>query len=269
MPTTDPRWAKHFRLDQHRGISRYVDAAPIRAHIEQLRASGASMRAIADKAGVSASQVSKIAGGQAHVRRPYAARIQAVTPAAILARSGADDFVPAVGARRRIEALQAIGHSSTTIAMAMADGTSADAVRNVKNHPGDWISRANHDRVLWAYKQLWDKPGSSRQTLAAARRLGFAPPLAWDEETLDDPTAQPWSNDAVDDDLVDEVAVMRAVAGEPVPLTATERAEAVGRLAAVGLCDNEIGARIRVSGRTVQRIRKAAGIPSGWKEPAA
>jgi len=268
MPTTDPRWAKHFRLDQYRGISRYVDAAPVRAHIEQLRAAGASMRAIADKAGVSASQVSKIAGGQTHVRRPYAVRIQAVTPAAVLARSGADDFVPAVGARRRVEALQAVGHSSTAIAMAMADGATAAAVRKIRSHPGEWISRTNHERVVRAYNQLWDKPGTSHQTLAAARRSGFAAPLAWNDESIDDSRAQPSIDDDAHD-LVDEVAVMRAVAGDRVELTATERAEAVGRLAAAGLCNNEIGARIRVSGRTVQRIRKAAGIPSGWKEPAA
>ncbi|PWJ23301.1 Homeodomain-like domain-containing protein [Branchiibius hedensis] len=268
MPTSDPNWAKHWRLDRYRGITRYIDAAPTRRHIEQLRTAGASMRAIADKAGVSVSQISRIAGGQEQVRRPYAARIQAVTPAAILARSGAEDFVPAVGARRRIEALQAIGHSSTTIAEAMAGGATADVVRNIKGHPGAWISRTNHERALRAYERLWDTPGTSRQTLGAARRLGFAPPLAWDDDTIDDPGGQPWSGEETHD-LVDEVAVLRAVAGDRVGLTVTERAEAVRRLAATGLSDNEIGVRIRVTSRTVQRIRKEFDIPSSWKESAA
>lgn len=190
-PKQDPAWAKKWRYDHHRGIRRYADAAPVRAHIQTLYQAGASYRAIAELAGVSIHVVCQVAKGQRHVRSVNATKIMALTSARIFDRGGADDFVPSIGSVRRMQALAALGHSAQTIADAMGPGATAHVVRNIRSIRSRWISRLNHDRARAAYDQLWDQPGTSHQTRAAAQRAGYAPPLAWDDDTIDDPIAQP------------------------------------------------------------------------------
>ena len=63
---------------------------------------------------------------------------------------------------------------------------------------------------------------------------------------------------------VDEVAVERAMRGEPVAVTERERHEAFVRLAARGVSDRAIAARLDVSDRTILRWRQSDGIESGW-----
>lgn len=64
----------------------------------------------------------------------------------------------------------------------------------------------------------------------------------------------------VEDGIVDEVAVERAVRGGRVSLTLTERDEAVRRVAG-SLSDVEVADLLGVSDRTVQRIRYRFGLP--------
>ena len=62
---------------------------------------------------------------------------------------------------------------------------------------------------------------------------------------------------------VDEVAVLRAMAGDRVRLTPVERLEAVRRLTARGLSAREIGERLHITPRHVCRYRsrvRALGI---------
>ena len=68
----------------------------------------------------------------------------------------------------------------------------------------------------------------------------------------------------VDDGIVDEVAVERAMRGDPVALTPTERMETVRRLAKRGLSDGEIGARVGATKRSVERWRKKLGVVTRW-----
>lgn len=63
-----------------------------------------------------------------------------------------------------------------------------------------------------------------------------------------------------DRDLVDEVAVQRAVNGEPTALTPRERREAVRRVHAENVNDAEIAERVGCSVRTVWRIREQLGL---------
>ena len=46
-------------------------------------------------------------------------------------------------------------------------------------------------KVAAVYDELCMTPGPSKIAAAKARHMGFAPPLAWDETTIDDPTATP------------------------------------------------------------------------------
>jgi DNA-binding CsgD family transcriptional regulator len=187
--TYDPVYAKRWRLDQARGIARTTDAKPVRIHIEQLAMEGASYRAIADAAGTSVQTICKVRDGQRTLRHETAAAILAVTYDSLFDRSGPEHFVPKVGACRRIRALMAIGHRAQDIAAAV--GMDWHSVHNVLNQTGQWISRQRHEQIAAAYDALWNTPGTSRHLLSRAAAAGWAPPLAWDDDTIDDPNAAP------------------------------------------------------------------------------
>jgi hypothetical protein len=48
------------------------------------------------------------------------------------------------------------------------------------------------------YEQWWDKRGPEVRAVNKALREGFAPPAAWDEDTIDDPAATPDVGDTPD-----------------------------------------------------------------------
>lgn len=196
MSSYDPAWAKRWRVDRDRGIARYVDPVPVAAHVQALLDAGASRRAVADAAGISASSITRVMNQPKHIRRVIAAALMRVTPAMIFNRTGHEDFVPDFGAKRRLHALNAIGHNAATIATAMGEDVTPAIPRNIANNPGRWISRLNYERTLRAYAALWDQPGTCPRVRGQARRFGYAPPMAWDDDTIDNPLATPHLGEA-------------------------------------------------------------------------
>jgi DNA-binding CsgD family transcriptional regulator len=79
--------------------------------------------------------------------------------------------------------------------------------------------------------------------------------LAWDDDAIDNPDAQPYTDTTTD--TLDEIAIEEAMRGRLVTLTKTERAEAVHRMTVRGYSAEQIAQRLGVSGRTVQRKRAA------------
>lgn len=176
-------YAKRWRLDRARGIPRLTDAAEARRHIECLRAAGVSIRAIAAAAGLSATTISRTSRGlDKQIKIRVHSAILSVTVETARQRNGRA-FVPAVGSRRRIHALYAIGHTADTIAEICE--LDAPAIRNALNAPGTWITAAKDREITRAYNQLWNKPGASTHNRSRAKRNGWAPPLAWDDDTID------------------------------------------------------------------------------------
>lgn len=188
--TYDPAYSKRWRLERERGLTRSTDATPARIHIEQLHMEGASYRAIADAAGLSVQAICRIRDGQKTLRKPTAKAIIAVRYEDLFDRDRADKFVPKIGACRRIRALMAIGHRAQDIAAAVP-GLNWHNVHNVLNQPGQWITHQRYQQIVTAYDALWSTPGTSRHVLSRAAVAGWAPPLAWDDDTIDDPNAYP------------------------------------------------------------------------------
>lgn len=99
--------------------------------------------------------------------------------------------IDATGTARRVRALQAIGYSFRQIA-----GLSGVPERAL-HHPhyrGATVYigtaaavRVTYDRICMA---PMNGPYAERNRRLAARN-GWAPPLAWDDDTIDDPTARP------------------------------------------------------------------------------
>lgn len=173
------------------------------------------------------------------------------------------------GAIRRLQALHAVGWSFEALATHL--GTSRQYMSQLANgkRRGGGVYAWTGDRIAALYDELWDRPPVGAAALRArlhAQRVGWVPPLAWDEETIDDPAAVPnlgkpepdrgkKDRDAVH---VDEIAIAEAMHGRTVTLTKAERAEVVHRLTERGCSAREIAERLGRSDRLVTRCRAKA-----------
>jgi hypothetical protein len=190
-------------------------------------------------------------------RRAHAARFQSYYRRRYLNR-GRPLLVDATGTRRRLQALAVIGWG--TGQLAGQAGVTPTAVKQ-------WMHRGQVQphtaaRVADLYDRLWDKPGPSAKARAHAVKSGWAPPLAWDEGSIDDPQARAnrgWRAIRDGKRAFDEIAVEEAMRGRRVHLRPVERAEAVRQLTALGLSAAEISRRLGVAARSATRIRTRPG----------
>lgn len=178
------------RYDRHvRGQRPLRDAAPVVERIGQCLAVGMSHTVIAAAAGVSQATISRLLTcPHTRVREAVALRILAVTPARP---------VTAVGLTRRVRALTALGWSTAQIAAAAA--VNVDTVKVYRR--GERVEvHGTARRIAECYDAMsmtrppsagrYERASASRARAEAIRR-GWAPPLAWDEDTIDDPAAVP------------------------------------------------------------------------------
>lgn len=182
------------------GRYRFVDAEPARTHVKTLMAQGMGYARIASAAGAHPSTIAYLIYGiDGTDPRPPRKKIDRHTADAILAveldlAPGAK--VPALGSRRRLEALMWNGWSASRLAHALGvEPTNLFYFRGSKT-----VTRATHDAVAALFDELWnvDPPEATHRekiSVARTRRLArerrFAPPAAWDDATIDSPTARP------------------------------------------------------------------------------
>lgn len=155
--------------------------------------------------------------------------------------------IPATGTQRRIQALMALGWTSTDIADACGWLHRNHVLRVLKGQKGKpcrWVERKTYRTVAVVFESLSMQipphtPYRAR-CRSMARRKGYLPPLAWDN--IDDPNESPNVGKQVDyhDRPVDEVVVLRLLSGERVPATASEKVEAVRRWVAMGYAEAEL-----------------------------
>lgn len=116
--------------------------------------------------------------------------------------SGHHRFMMADGTRRRVEALACLGWSRGQLCK--MGGISEDGISERRLKEGRKVSRGTADRVRILYDKLWDQPApdsrASRWVRGVAASRGYAPPMAWDDDQIDDPKAHPTrgSTDRVD-----------------------------------------------------------------------
>jgi transcriptional regulator with XRE-family HTH domain len=159
-------------------------AAPARAHIARLQQQHMTLQQVAAAAGVGDRSVSAIRAGQAHVRPATAAAILAVAPAA----RPETGLVPATGTVRRLRALMLAGWPASVLAGEL--GYQTHALRRLATS-GQFTPAPTASGARVLYDRLWDKPGPSERTSRNAVQRGWAPAMAWDDDTIDDPAAQP------------------------------------------------------------------------------
>lgn len=274
------RYLKRWQYERAQGKKRLTDTAAARRHIDILIGAGWSLRSIAGTADVSTSTIHKIKAGQPSVRHSIAAAILAVDPEQVPAKPSlqtTEPFVPRIGTTRRIQALLYMGWPHAEISRRAGIVTST-----LLNQQGRWVTRSSHDKIAAVFAELALTPGPSPRTRGWARSLGYVSALAWDDIDTDiEPHATP------DDFLevsthaaevaarqarkardIDDVAIQRRIAGDrSVHLTKAERHELVTRCNALGWNDQEIEQRTGVGSHTVQKDRKALGLPAVTTEP--
>ena len=166
------------------------------------------LRALARASGLSDTAVKAIlSGDRARVRRASAEAVAAVSLHRIYTEQSAG-HLPRVGAVRRVQALMAMGWSHHDLAVAGAPNTAGLLASS-----GHLVTVGRWRQVRDVYDRLSMTPGPSPQTRGWARALGYAPPLAWDEDTIDDPTATAHGmvNAGPDPEDLDIVAVERTI----------------------------------------------------------
>lgn len=190
---TRPDLLVRRRKDKERRARQYlygdliVPAAPVVAHMRALQGQGWTLRQIADAAQVAHSTPHALAH-QELTKRTVAERILRVTgsPPSLSSHT----LVDSTGTRRRVQALATLGWSPERIAVRA--GISRGPVYRALGGGGVSVSSATAIRV--AYDALWDvraTGGRCDVVAARARAAGWAPPLAWDDDTIDDPVAVP------------------------------------------------------------------------------
>lgn len=152
--------------------------------------------------------------------------------------------MPALGVRRRIEALGAIGYSFEAIASNMPETYNRMHVRRLLLHR-EWVSRKTFADVDSVFDRLamtepprtnQSERSSYSKTINRAKRNGYAPPLAWLD--IDDPDEIPdriTTSVPRRDSILDEAVVFRILDGDfTVRATRDEKAAAIRRYVAAG-----------------------------------
>ena len=177
--------------------SGHVDAQPVREHVSQLLAAGLGARRIAELAGVNRKAVQHLMNGRSDrgtgpskmLMRPTAEKLLAVpVPAVPWQTAAPKTLVDGTGARRRLQALIADGHTVTE--MAAAIGWTVTNLSAMLNRDGD-VTAATARLIADMFTHLQMTPGSNERARRRGARLGWPLPMEWGEDTIDDPAAVP------------------------------------------------------------------------------
>ncbi|MDA3624280.1 hypothetical protein OU415_02460 [Saccharopolyspora sp. WRP15-2] len=181
------------------GRPAFVDAEPVRTHVRALQAVGMGWRRIADEAGVGRSVMKKLLFGCPSRGMGPSKRIRPDTAEKLLAvRVTLADHavIDGTGTRRRLQGLVAIGWSQAKLAAEL--GMSPSNLGRVIAAEHVLVSTARAMQRL--YDRLWstappEETHRDQITASRARRHAlrhrWPVPMAWDDDTIDDPAARP------------------------------------------------------------------------------
>jgi hypothetical protein len=244
-------------------------AGPVRQHLRKLRAARMSWVAIGAQTQLHPVSLARIAKGTApSVFRYTADAILAVKPSGTVPAG----HMPLIGVTRRVRTLVALGYTMREIANALPDSRITAVSQWAA---GDQYRRYVRESTWLAVRDLYDRwrdvtpPPSVGRTKALnmAARRNWPGPNAWDEDTIDDPDAQPaepYQPPSMRDDYVDPHAVERAIGNDrPAVMTWAEVREVVRVLAGKGRDDSVIAAALSSTPDAVLKIRERWGIAAG------
>lgn len=166
-----------------------VPTTDVLAHIKWLQRCGLSLACISEASGATQSLVYGLVTPTA---RDYRTTVLASTRTALLAVRPdprglpARRYTGAIGTQRRVRAAACMGWSSIDVAARLGV-----AKQELARYTERRIECGNAARIADLYDSLSMRVGPSVQARAYATQRGWAPPLAWDDDTIDDPDATP------------------------------------------------------------------------------
>lgn len=259
----------------------FVDAEPVRERIRAINQAGMPTVALAQRLGLTQTALEHVMWkrhGVASqlVRRETADAVMAYWPS--LEDIPGHCLVDSTGSRRRVQALYTLGW--TQRALSRRSGISERSLSRALTKPRVTADLAR--TVSSLYDELWKQgppvtevaENVAHRAVLAARKAGFAGPLEWDDDTIDDPTAVPQTDAPEPVATEGENVAARWLLGESVVLDAEARKEVVAHFyewtqlsteeiaAKVGMRPdavdqmwNRIKKRARMEGRPVPRRR--------------
>jgi hypothetical protein len=186
-----------------------VDAAPARGWVRGLMAAPEPWKSIAARAGVAETVIARLLWGKKG--KPPSRRMHPATFRAIMALRPKPTaaIVDSTGTRRRAHALMCMGW--TLVEQARLMGMTPRALMSAIAGPRLFAVKASKMAALYERLSVRFAPPGPLATRArnTAASRGYPPPLAWDDETIDDPAARPPAVPEPTAELVDPIAVER------------------------------------------------------------
>lgn len=178
---------RHRRLVAYgRWVDPFVPIDAAAAHIADLRATyGIGLEGVATLGGFSQGHLDPIVlpnhpARRVKIRRETEERILAIR--FDLDRLGDHQILSVVGTQRRIRALARIGWSGLYLAERLGV---THVGQYATGHSRKFVTARRARDIRDLYDELSMTPGPSRQAITQARARGYAPPLAWDDDTID------------------------------------------------------------------------------------
>lgn len=259
-----------------RGRPGFIAPDRAAAHIRRFRAAGLLDIEILAVLPIARITFYRILRGEP-VRRDVEQRVLAVVVPAARPQQLNQGMTDATGTRRRLEALMARGWPAAVLDRRLGFGSNGSlrvSRRTAVRLQTEAAVRALYD-ALW--NQVPEQHGVPGRQAEGARRMaverGFVPPLAWDDDTIDDPAVRPQLDAAMPAPTPDENAASRWLMGESVVLTQAAKQEVIRHLMEWSSeAPAQIGARLEMNADAVakawQRIKSRArteGRPVPWR----
>jgi DNA-binding XRE family transcriptional regulator len=195
IPCRRDHTAHRNRTDRLKAYGRYdrynQPVGPVRDHIVMLRGAGITPARLSEISGVSEFAIFRVlrSPDSGIVRARTARRILAVQPSPENAAGHA--IVDSTGTRRRVEALVAIGWNLKQLTEML--GYSPTQIPRML--AGEPVRMRTAREVARFYDVMWDRPAPAGRSRAFALRMAaerrYYPPLARDDDEIDDPAAKP------------------------------------------------------------------------------
>lgn len=168
----------------------YVDAAAVQKHVAGLRARGMGHRRIEALSGLTRAALQALPNVTRVSRRTEAIILAIPLPACVFDPILADGAqISVIGSQRRIQALARMGWSAEMLAARV--GCDRRRLAALTSGQQTKVTVRWARRIDELFNELQDVPGPGRKAARFAELKGWAPPIAWDDDTIDDPNAKP------------------------------------------------------------------------------
>lgn len=190
------RWFRRERAyGRMAASSLFTSAEPVQQHALALRAAGVGLNRITELSGLPQRTVRAVCSRKPKtVRKSTADAILSVplprTPHAEQLAKG--KFIDSAGTLRRLQALVLAGHPMSHLSAKL--GRRPEFVSGVLSEQRPSVTAKLARDVAALFSDLECKPGPSLRARLLGERQGWAPAIAWDEDTIDDPKIKPQHN---------------------------------------------------------------------------